>query len=391
MRKHTHWLCAAFILAVAVSATAQEYTSRMAVLQNEELWPDFIVQGEYLAKFDGYDVGLHIIADGGGNFRVVGYPGGLPGAGWDTAEPRILGTAQFVVGEGFTFTAAEGSEQYIGTGELKGNLIGPEQGGRVTIEIPSMDIVFEKQNRQSPTLGGEPPAGAVVIFDGTNLNKFQEGARMNQPRRGGNTLWAEAATTAFEKKPYKMHLEFMLSYMPQARGQARSNSGVYIDERYELQVLDSFGLEGKDDECGGFYQLASPSVNMCFPPLTWQTYEIDFTPARWDGGRKIANARVSVKHNGVLIQDDLELPHHTPGRRNEAPEPLGVYFQGHGNQVQYRNIWVQYRDWPAVPPPAVGEIGEMREPMAEESAPPRRRPMRQQSQPIFPRLRALLP
>jgi hypothetical protein len=229
----------------------------------------------------------------------------------------------------------------------------------VKIELPASGgmpaMTFEKQFRRSPTLGQEAPEGAVVIFDGTNLDKFQPGARMNEPQtsqaqfgrplRSMNTLWAEAATVAFERKPYKMHLEFMLSYMPQARGQARSNSGVYIDERYELQVLDSFGLEGVNDECGGFYQVAAPKVNMCFPPLTWQTYDIEFTPPQYDGDRKTKNARVTVVHNGVVIHDNIELKG-TPGRKEEGPEPLGLYLQGHGNRVQYRNIWVQYKDEP---------------------------------------------
>jgi hypothetical protein len=211
-------------------------------------------------------------------------------------------------------------------------------------------VIFEKQYRQSPTLGEKAPDGAVVIFDGTNLDKFEQGAKMNETQQqgqtqrpgSGNTLWAEATTKPFEGKPYKLHVEFMLSYMPKAQGQGRSNSGVYLDERYECQVLDSFGLAGENNECGGFYQVAKPKVNMCFPPLTWQTYDIDFTPAKYDGDKKTANARVTVKHNGVMIHDNIEFQKETPGRKGEGPQPGGIYLQGHGNKVQYRNIWVKY-------------------------------------------------
>ena len=376
MRKQTHWLCAALILSLAVTTLAQEYTNRREVLQDEALRQDFTIQGEYLAKVGSGDMGLHMIADGGGKFRVVAYEGGLPGDGWKAGEPRLLGTAE-VKGNEIAFKMTEGRGNVSGQTvkmpekiEAKGKVTieRPQDGGQggggqgarglpVKIEIAEPAMVFERQNRRSPTLGQESPAGAVVIFDGTNLDKFQPGAKMNEPQTQGgqgqggqgqgggnrNTLWAEAATKPFEKKPYTMHIEFMLSYMPQAKGQARSNSGVYIDERYELQVLDSFGLEGENNECGGFYTVAKPFVNMCFPPLTWQTYDFDFTPAKYDGNNKVASARVTVKHNGVMIHDNIELKG-TPGRKEEGPEPLGVYLQGHGNKVQYRNIWLQYKD-----------------------------------------------
>jgi hypothetical protein len=218
----------------------------------------------------------------------------------------------------------------------------PKEGNTpVKIVCAGGEIVFVKQYRQSPTLGAKPPEGAIVIFDGKNVDQFEPGAKMNESP-DGNTLWAEAITKPQEKKPYKLHVEFMLSYMPTARGQARSNSGVYLDDRYECQVLDSFGLELKNNECGGFYQVAEPKINMCYPPLTWQTYDFDFTPAKWDGDKKISNAKVTVKHNGVVIHDNVELPKETAGRKKEGPEPLGVYLQGHGNKVQYRNIWLKY-------------------------------------------------
>jgi len=395
MRKQLHWLFAALTLTVAVSITvqsafAQQYTSVRDVLQNAELRQDFLVQGEYLAEVDGFKVGLHLIANGGGSFRVVAYPGGLPGDGWNAGEPRMLGTATLSGNEiAFDMTERRGTSagqnivmperiETRGTIAIETPQRGPGQGGPgqgavgqggprqgagagagqfrnnpVAIEIPATAgmpaMTFEKQFRQSPTLGLAPPEGAIVIFDGTNLDMFHPNARMNEQQRGGNTLWGGAATAApFEKRPYRLHLEFMLSFMPEARGQGRSNSGVYVDERYELQVLDSFGLEGTNDECGSFYQLAAPLINMCFPPLTWQTYDITFTPAQYDGDTRIVNSRVTILHNGVLIHDDLELERGTPGRRALGPEPLGLYIQAHGGRVQYRNIWMQYIDEPVV-------------------------------------------
>jgi hypothetical protein len=138
-----------------------------------------------------------------------------------------------------------------------------------------------------------------------------------------------------------IHLEFRLSFMPTARGQGRSNSGVYVQNRYEVQVLDSFGLKGENNECGGIYSQATPKVNMCYPPLTWQTYDIRFHPARFDNdGKKTEDAVITVWHNGVLIHDHVKLRGPTAGGNKESPEPGPLFLQGHGGQVEYRNIWV---------------------------------------------------
>jgi hypothetical protein len=137
-----------------------------------------------------------------------------------------------------------------------------------------------------------------------------------------------------------LHIEFRTPFKPAGRGQDRGNSGVYVQGRYECQVLDSFGLEGENNECGGIYSIARPKVNACFPPLSWQTYDIDFTAAQYEGDKKIKNARVTIRHNGIVIHDNLELPKGTPGKNPEGPGPDVIYLQGHGNPVAYRNIWV---------------------------------------------------
>jgi len=145
---------------------------------------------------------------------------------------------------------------------------------------------------------------------------------------------------------YSLHLEFMLSFMPNARSQARSNSGCYQQGRYEVQILDSFGLEGKDNECGGIYTIRPPDTNMCFPPLSWQTYDIDFTAARFDkDGKKTADARMTVRHNGVLIHHNVAVPRTTRAApvRNEGPQPGPIYIQNHNNPLRFRNIWLVER------------------------------------------------
>jgi hypothetical protein len=174
-----------------------------------------------------------------------------------------------------------------------------------------------------------------VLFDGSSVDKWENGKLVQD-----KWLGATNATTKQKFGDHSLHIEFRTPFMPEARGQARGNSGVYLQGRYELQVLDSFGLEGKNNECGGIYTIAEPIVNMCLPPLVWQTYDIDFTAARYDGDKKTANARVTVKHNGVLIHDDLELSHGTPGFRPEGPGKESLFLQDHGDPVVFRNIWI---------------------------------------------------
>jgi hypothetical protein len=153
----------------------------------------------------------------------------------------------------------------------------------------------------------------------------------------------QAGCTA--KDEYRMrnlHLEFQLSWKPHARGQGRSNSGVYIGGIPEIQVLDSFGLEGAKNECGAFYGRREPDVNMCYPPLVWQTFDVEFSqPAMDEDGRPQENILVTVHHNGVVIHRDFDT-----GKR-EAPLRR-LHLQSHGNRVQYRNIWLVE----AEPPPA---------------------------------------
>ena len=278
--------------------------------------PDYAVQGEYVSENPPF--GAQVVARGHGDFEAVLYRGGLPGAGWDRS-PRI---------------ALEG-EREDGRLDLTGGAtLALENDSLVGTGPDGEALALIKIERESPTLRQPPPPGARVVFDGSGTEDV-DGTMNNQ----GLLLAGAESRRSF--RDFKLHLEFRTPFTPDGDGQFRGNSGVYLQDRYEVQVLDSFGLPEKDNDCGGIYQVSPPAVNMSFPPLRWQTYDIDFTAARWDAeGNKTAPARVTVRHNGVVIQDDTEIPGPTGGGAGEADTPGPIHLQDHWDPVTYRNVWV---------------------------------------------------
>lgn len=296
-----------------------------AYLSAEEAGEDFIIQGEYSGMLDGQKIAAQVWAKGKGEFEALGFTGGLPGAGWDenrTSLSRVQGRR-----EAGAKVATFHNETAHATVD----------GSTMQIEANDVKVTLKKETRTSPTLGAKPPEGAVVLFDGQGVNRFPK-SKIDEKLHA----LQEGITSEDTFHDCSLHVEFMLPFMPEARGQGRGNSGLYLQGRYEVQMLDSFALEGKDNECGGLYKIASPRINMCLPPLTWQTYDVDFTAAKYDEtGQKLVNAKITVKHNGVLIHENQELPGPTtsaPNKENALPGP--VYLQNHGNPVRYRNIWV---------------------------------------------------
>ncbi len=284
---------------------------------------DYAFQGEYTGMLGDEKFGVQIIAMGAGKFRAVGCPGGLPGDGWIGEKPRS------------TYDGAREEDKVTFTHEEWSGVL---QGGKITVTNAEGQVAgtLERVERKSSTLGAKPPEGAAVLFDGTSV----EGWKPGQMTEDGLLMQGAKSVATFGD--FSLHIEFRLPYQPTARGQGRGNSGLYLQGRYEVQMLDSFGLSGKDNECGGVYKIAEPAVNMCYPPLQWQTYDVDFTAAKFnDAGEKTANARTTIRHNGVVIHDNLELPNRTGGAQlpnEQGPGP--VFLQNHGNPVRYRNIWV---------------------------------------------------
>ncbi len=289
---------------------------------------DFALQGEYtgVAKLEEEEkkIGVQVIALGQGKFRAVAYQGGLPGDGWQGEETHSVEGE--LKGDEVVFEKAGDP----GKGILKNGKLAVVFGDKVIVEL-------EKVERKSSTLGEKAPEGAIVLFDGTSAEAF-EGGKLTEEK-----LLEQGCTSKQKFGSHKAHLEFRTPYQPEDQGQGRGNSGVYLQGRYECQILDSFGLSGEQNECGGLYSVDKPKLNMCFPPLAWQTYDIDYTAAVYEGDKLVKNPRVTIKHNGVVIHDDVELP----GERNTTAAPVAagkepgpLYLQDHGNPVRFRNIWV---------------------------------------------------
>jgi hypothetical protein len=289
--------------------------------------PDFKIQGEYGSADPGAAQGVQVVALGNGAFDAYLLQGGLPGLGWTREKSRVQ-IAGKLDGEKITFANADHSISAI-----------IQDGKFVETAANGAKSPLPRIERHSPTLGAKPPAGAVVLFDGKSADQWENG------KVESGLLLATGCTSKQRFGDYQLHLEFRTPYMPTARGQGRGNSGVYHSGRWETQILDSFGLAGNDNECGGIYSIAKPLLNMCLPPLAWQTYDVAFTAAKFDAaGKRTAWPKITVKLNGTLVHENLEL---TKDFTTSAPitgplnSPEGpIYLQNHGTPVVFQNIWI---------------------------------------------------
>jgi hypothetical protein len=199
---------------------------------------------------------------------------------------------------------------------------------------------------------GAPPSDAVVLFGGASLEGWattdgKPAAWLCENKAGGAMAAAPGKGSIVSTQTFgdaQIHVEFMTPVEQGGEGQDRGNSGVYLQGRYEIQVLDSYKSSTyPDGQCGAVYGQRPPMVNASRAPGEWQGYDIVFHAARFDGsGKKTAPASVTVLHNGVLVQDHAELAGPTGGAlgTDEAgPGPL--MLQEHGHAVKYRNIWLR--------------------------------------------------
>jgi len=205
--------------------------------------------------------------------------------------------------------------------------------------------------RRSPTEGARPPAEAVVLLPyGTGTPTLDEWDNKSWTLLPDGSMQVGKGDIRTKRQfgDARIHIEFMTPFMPTARGQGRGNSGVYIQDRYEVQVLDSYGLVSQDNDCGGIYKVAKPKVNACYPPGSWQTYDITFRAPRFAPNGSVQRpAIITVVHNGVTIHENQPVPNPTGGGAGGIVKTGPLRLQDHGNPVKYRNIWlVELHDEP---------------------------------------------
>ena len=268
-------------------------------------------------------IGLQVRAIGQGRLEAIVHEGGLPGTKGYVRD----GFLHVLTGNRFEdFLVLSGGPWAVFVESESCRVVDRE--GRVLGKL-------KRVQRTSPTLHAPAPDGAVILFDGTHTDNLTNATISDVG------LLQEGASSKLLFQDFNLHVEFRIPYMPEADEQARGNSGLYLHSRYECQVLDSFGTDVKINGLGALYRQKAPDLNMAFPPLTWQTYDVQFTAPRWDvDGNKVTSGRLSAWINGVKVQDDVELANKTGAGKAESATLLPILFQNHGDPVRFRNIWI---------------------------------------------------
>ncbi len=204
-------------------------------------------------------------------------------------------------------------------------------------ELRQSDFQFTRPDDALQLVG---PQGSLFIPERDDVASewmFQDGVLTASPKWDG-------VVTPDNYRDFRMHLEFNVNDAGDVPRERNGNSGVYIQQRYELQILNSFGVQPADfkfDDCGCLYGLKKPDQLVSKPAGQWQSFDIEFHAARFAGQQKIEDARITVYHNGHLIHDAVSIKRKTGAGKNEGPEALPIKLQGHRNTVQFRNVWIQ--------------------------------------------------
>jgi hypothetical protein len=309
------WICLAGLVCLSNSLWAKE------------------IMGEYKGTFypdQKFSMGAtaDVVAEGDGKYRIV--------VSAKSDDPTLEGAFIELYGEksGEVVTIGGRAGGYDWKGEIKDGKLNVQGHYGVHFEL-------KKIESKSPRAGAKPPANAVILLPyeagkkpdmsgwrNQQWEALDDGSMQIVPGKGANKTVREFSDVK------QLHVEFKLPLEPKGRGQGRANSGVYLLDAYEVQVLDSFGIVHTSGDCGGIYNVARAKVNACLPPETWQTFDISFRAARMDGRSVIEQPRITVVHNGVKIHDNLEI------RRNRHRTEGPIQLQDHQHKIQFRNIWL---------------------------------------------------
>ncbi len=295
--------------------------------------------GEYQGTFrtaEGKetDAAGQVFAQGDDKYKVLLLPGQNVGDGVK------LGKKSRVIE--LTGHAEKGAEEVEITG---GGFRGTLSSEAISAEGDDGKFELNYTVRKSSALRAKPPKGATVLLPYEPGRKTSLDAWKNRKWKilsdgsvevnGGSNFTNENFGSA------KLHVEFRIPYEPKRRGQKRGNSGVYVQGRYEVQVLDSFGLAPKKGDCGAIYGVKVPDVNASLPPGRWQSYDIEFHAPVTDDSKVVKPATITVQHNGITIHKDVNIPSPTGAAKFKKAGPDGpLMLQDHGHPVRFRNIWL---------------------------------------------------
>jgi len=204
----------------------------------------------------------------------------------------------------------------------------------------------------SPAKSGAPPSDAIILFDGSSFDNWtnQDGGPAKWKLEDGNMVVVKKTGVIVTKKGFgdcQLHVEFRTPKVVKGEGQGRGNSGIFLQKRYEVQVLDSYqNRTYSNGQAGSIYKQHIPLVNASLPPGEWQSYDIFFKAPKFKEDSTLqAPAYITVVHNGVLIQNHVEIKGTTVFRGEPKYETHGmkepITLQDHGNPVAYRNIWIR--------------------------------------------------
>ena len=231
--------------------------------------------------------------------------------------------------------------------------------GRLGDNVESFSLKRVKLG--SPSMGQKPPKGAIVLFDGSDMDEWQHsdgrestwtlldnGVMEINPRKYNKDADPPIGGDIFTKRKFKSvryHMEFRYPVEPGKTGQGRGNSGLFF-QGYEAQILNSYGLKGLWNELGALYKMSPPKVNAARPPMEWQTYDVTYTAPVYENGELKEAARITVRLNGIVVQKNETLRHQTAHKQSDraipAPkEAMPIKLQDHSNRIQFRNIWIK--------------------------------------------------